>query len=333
MLTNSEYGQANIILATCYALMGGAPDVDIHLASFAPIKAAVTAASEVGMKAHPNANPIKFHGIHGTNYFTALLSPDVGGRRLLEITPSFRTMPTVLRIVARAAMPYTGPEMALNCNELRRVIEDVEPDLTLVDNMFTSGLTMARHMGFKWMILSPNTLEDLAIPLQPRASFFWKYPCHARRARDYVTEKTGAKVFDQQEFGDPQPDLKMLMASSPEFNLPVVLKPNNIMPCGPIMRPVPPVAQADPELHNWLARGPTVCINPGTLSWTSEDQAVEMAQAIRSLLAGWRETGEDGRLQVLWKLEQTTDGHVEYEIHEKGCRLESILEVSLTTTL
>ncbi|KAI8316732.1 hypothetical protein K4K61_000010 [Colletotrichum sp. SAR11_59] len=128
MLTNSEYGQANIFLATCYALMGTASNVEIHLASFAPIRTAVIAASEAGIKAHPNASPINFYEIHGTNYFKALLSPEV------------------------------------------------EPDLTLVDNMFTPGLTMARHMGIKWMILSPNTLKDLALPLQPKAAFFWKYP-------------------------------------------------------------------------------------------------------------------------------------------------------------
>lgn len=123
MLTNSEYGQANIFLATCYALMRIAPDVEIHLAPFAPIRTAVIAASEAGIKAHPNASPINFYEIHGTNYFKALLSPEVGGRRLLEIAPSFRTMPTVLRIIARAAMPCTGPEMAENCNEIRRIIE------------------------------------------------------------------------------------------------------------------------------------------------------------------------------------------------------------------
>ncbi|KAI8233352.1 hypothetical protein K4K54_010562 [Colletotrichum sp. SAR 10_86] len=357
MLTNSEYGQANIFLATCHALMGTAPDVEIHLASFAPIRTAVAAASEAGIKAHPNASSIEFHEIRGTHYFKALLSPEVGGRRLLEIAPSVRTMPTVLRIIARAAMPYTGPEMVENCNEIRRIIEEVEPDLTLVDNMFTPGLTIARHMGIKWMILSPNTLKDLALPLQPKAAFFWKYPCvgtalpfpipwhliplnvlyvfiliffmifnsDARRARDHVTQKIGARIFDQQEFGTPQPKLKMLMASSPEFDFPVELKPDNIIPCGPIMRPVPAVEEVDPELHTWLARGPTVFINLGTLSWTTEDQAVEMAQALRSLLAGWREKGEDGRLQVLWKLKQTTDGHIEYDIHEKGCRLERIL--------
>ncbi|KAK2778428.1 udp-glucoronosyl and udp-glucosyl transferase family protein [Colletotrichum kahawae] len=357
MLTNSEFGQANIFLATCYALMGTSPDVEIHLASFAPIEAAVTAASEAGVKAHPSASPITFHEIHGTNYFKALLSPEVGGKRLFEIAPSFRTMPAVLRIIARAAMPYTGPEMVENCNEIRRIIEEVEPDLTLVDNMFTPGLTMARHMGIKWMILSPNTLKDLALPLQPKAAFFWKYPCvgtalpfpipwhliplnvlyvliliffmifnsHARKARDYVTEKTGARVFDQQEFSNPQSNLKMLIASSPEFDFPVDFKPDNIIPCGPIMRPVPAVEKVDPELHTWLARGPTVFINLGSLSWTTQDQAVEMARAIFSLFAGWRDEGKDGRLQVLWKLRQTNDGRNEYDVYEKGRLLDIIL--------
>lgn len=77
----------------------------------------------------------------------------------------------------------------------------------------------------------------------------------ARRARDHVTEKIGARIFYQQEFGNPQPQLKMLMASSPEFDFPVELKP-----------PVPAVEEVDPELHTWLALGPAVFINLGTLS-------------------------------------------------------------------
>ncbi|KAF3804242.1 Glycosyltransferase sdnJ [Colletotrichum gloeosporioides] len=345
MLTKSEYGQANIFLATCHALMGTDPDVEIHLASFAPIRTAVTAASEAGIKAHPNASSIEFHETRGTHYFKALLSPELPNNAhcLTNHRPG--------------SMPYTGLEMVENCNEIRRIIEEVEPDLTLVDDMFIPELTMARHMRIKWMILSPNTLKDLALPQQPRAAFFWKYPCvgtalpfpipwhlipinvlyvffliffmifnsHARRARAYVTEKTGAMVFDQQEFSNPQPTLKMLMAISPEFDFPVDLKPENIIHCGPIMRPVPAVEEVDPKLHTWLARGPTVFINLGTLSWTTEDQAVEMAQAIRLLITGWREKNRDRRLQVLWKLKQTTDGHVDYDVYNKGCRLEIIL--------
>ncbi|KAF9876993.1 hypothetical protein CkaCkLH20_05259 [Colletotrichum karsti] len=345
--------KTNIFLATCHAILEINANVDIHLASFISIKSAVTATSTAALEANPNATPIKFHEINGTSHFTALFAPSLGGSRLLSVAPTFWNMPTILRIISRAAMPFTGPQMVENYNEIRRIIAEVQPDLTVVDNLFTPGMTAARQMGIKWMILSPNTLKDLALPLQPRAAFFWKYPCvgtalsfpipwhliplnvlyvfiliffmifdnHARAARKYVTEKTGARIFDQAEFSSPQPYLTILMASHPEFDFLMDYKPENIIPCGPIMRPVSPVRSVDSELENWLARGPTVFVNLGTLSWTTEDQAVEMAKAIRSVMIEWHDhdNHQDGRLQVLWKLKQTPDGHTEYETGNVVC--------------
>ncbi|KAK1983969.1 glycosyltransferase family 1 protein [Colletotrichum cereale] len=359
MLTNSESGQANVFLATTQALRNLDPDVDIHFASFEAIKSAVVATSAEISGRNINARPIKFHEINGMSSFkTWIENPNIDVLRLLTMSPGFWETPQTLAILSRASMPWTGPQLLQNFDEVRRIIKEVQPDLTIVDNLFTPGLTAVRQLGIKYIVLSPNTLKDFAAPLQPWAAFLWKYPCvgsgfpfpvpwhliplnviyvfvliffivfdsDSRTAQKYLAEKTGARIFGQGDLiGNPPKGLKVLVSSHPELDFPISHVPQSIIPCGPILREVPPVIGADPELHNWLSRGPTIFINLGSLSWTTEEQALEMAHAIISLQEEWRISGEQGRLQFLWKLNQSPDGKTGYDVYRKGCGLEAVL--------
>lgn len=58
----------------------------------------------------------------------------------------------------------------------------------------------------------------------------------------------------------------------------------------------------DPELEEWLAQGPTVYANLGTQFKLTAAEALEFALALRDLL-----DAADKKLQILWKLKQTTD--------------------------
>ncbi|KAK1966896.1 family 1 glycosyltransferase [Colletotrichum sublineola] len=359
MLTNSENGQANVFLATSQALRNLDPDVDIHFASFKAIESAVLATLAETSTVNHNSSLVKFHEIKGMSSYKAWTeNPNINVLRLLSMSPGFWTTPQTLAILSRASMPWTGPQLLQNFDEVRRIIKEVQPDLTIVDNLFTPGLTAVRYLGIKYIVLSPNTLKEFAAPLQSWAAFFWKYPCvgsgfpfpvpwhliplnviyvfvliffmvfdsNSRTAEKYLTEKAGARIFGQGDLiGNPQKGLRVLVSSHPEFDFPTTHIPQSIIPCGPILRAVPPVSDADPELHNWLSRGPTVFINLGSLSWTTEDQAIEMAHAIGSLQEVWRTSGEEGRLQFLWKLNQSPDGKTAYDVYKKGCRIEAVL--------
>ncbi|KAF6802332.1 udp-glucoronosyl and udp-glucosyl transferase family protein [Colletotrichum musicola] len=360
MLTNSEYGQANVFLATARSMLETDPTVEIHIASFKAIKPAVTETAAAIAHDNPHATPIQFHEIDGMSSLEAWFeNPDVGVSRLLEMAPTLCTRPTILSILSRASMPYTGTQLVRNCREVRRIVEEVRPDLAVVDNLFTPGLTVVRQMGVRFVILSPNTLKEFAAPLQPWAAFLWKYPCvgtafpfpvpwyliplnifyifvfvffmifdgRARETRKHLTDETGARIFDQGELiTAPPKDLKMLVASSPDLDFPLKYIPENVIPCGPIVKSVASVGDVDPELHNWLARGPTVLINLGSLSYTTEGQAVEMATAVAAVRRAWQRSGREGNLQFLWKLKRSHGGDA-YEVHEKGCRIEEILRV------
>lgn len=104
----------------------------------------------------------------------------------------------------------------------------------------------------------------------------------------------------------PQKGLMILTNTLPELDFPLKAVPN-IIACGPILRSSPSVKQADKELSEWLAAGPTVYINLGTHFLTSEHLAIEMAKSIRMLFDAAVSKRQLPGLRVLWKLKQPPD--------------------------
>jgi 2-acylglycerol O-acyltransferase 1 len=76
--------------------------------------------------------------------------------------------------------------------------------------------------------------------------------------------------------------------------------PKNVIGCGPILLPVRSVKEQDPELDQWLKRGPTVLLNLGTLFAVDAADAADMAMAIRCVM----EHEPQQNLRVLWKLQR-----------------------------
>jgi hypothetical protein len=131
----------------------------------------------------------------------------------------------------------------------------------------------------------------------------------AREIAKYVGKELGTELVTMGTLMlSPLPGQKILSATRPELDFPLAKIPEHIFPCGPIIRPVKPVTELDPELATWLARGPTVLICLGTHRYFEEDEAVEMAMAIKHLLDMWEDDDEiggiRGKLQVLWKLKK-----------------------------
>lgn len=133
----------------------------------------------------------------------------------------------------------------------------------------------------------------------------------------FVRGQTGGTLVTCDKLAlNPVPGLKILVASQPEIDFPLVVPPQ-LNPCGPIIRPVPPVADVDQDLDQWLRRGPTVFVNLGTHSVMDEAAAIEMAGALRVLLdsasssppqsQSRNASAPQSNLQVLWKLKMSTE--------------------------
>jgi hypothetical protein len=177
LLSNSELGQANVFLAVSHALMMTDANVEIHIASYPALKKSVTATSAFAQELNPKARPIIFHAINALSSVDAMAqNPEVDVPWLIEMKPSIWNIPAGLKIISRVAMPYTGPQLVDNYQEIERIVRAVEPDLSAVDSLYTIGLTVLHSLGTKFVVLTPNTLKEWLLTMQPRGAIFWKYP-------------------------------------------------------------------------------------------------------------------------------------------------------------
>ncbi|KAK1775966.1 hypothetical protein QBC45DRAFT_453586 [Copromyces sp. CBS 386.78] len=328
LLTNSEHGQANVFLAASYALLTlPDEDVEVHFASFSPIHKCVLSTYEHAKRDKPLARSIIFHTIPGIDMVSACLRPEIAADRAninktrIGLIRAIRRMRLLLRL---------GPEFVEIFWAIVEIVTNVRPSIVAVDPAFSPALTALRYLNrsnrspnsFKFIILSPNTIKDFAMPFQPHAQALWKYPCigkaypfpvpllyipwniylisfsiivaafldiNRRSIQQYLTlqtdEKTKVTTLNDLSLRPDKMRVKFLVANFPKIEFPLKFIPKRIIPCGPMIRPSKAVEAADPELAEWLKQGgKTVYINLGTHVLFDEAGQREMAREIKMLL-------------------------------------------------
>lgn len=85
-----------------------------------------------------------------------------------------------------------------------------------------------------------------------------------------------------------------LSPSFQEMDFPLYV-PDNVISCGPILRPCPSLTDSDPALDSWL-KEPTILICLGSHVQAPENDALQMTMATQAVLR------EFPSMQVLWKL-------------------------------
>ncbi|KAH8816711.1 hypothetical protein F5884DRAFT_853146 [Xylogone sp. PMI_703] len=343
--TNSDYGQANVVLAAIYALIHIASDVEIHIASFPGLESAVRETSNFALSNAPegsDAKPFIFHSLEGISWGSASFRPEVGVSAAYDLTPGLRNSAKCVSVIPAIMLPWRPEEFTAIYREAERVLEEVKPDLTVVEPLFTPGLTMCHHLKIDWMVLAPNTIKDFAVPLQPGLAMLWKYPlvCSAMPfplpwsliprniALNLVVGyalltdnriKNTTKLLRQEidpsislmtanELGvlkAPPAGLRILVANSSDIDYPFAILPSHVTPCGPIVRAAPSISSVDPKLAEWLSRRPTVYVNLGTHLKANPVEAAEMAHAFKYVLD--RVEQSEKPLQILWKLGRKPD--------------------------
>lgn len=152
------------------------------------------------------------------------------------------------------------------------------------------------------------------------AKAFWG-DGHRHEVERHLASHTGATLRTPVDLLRNRPaGLKILVSTLPELDFPVVVPPH-VSPCGPIVRVSSSVSDTDPELERWLARGPTVYVNLGSLCRVTADQASELALALRAVLDTFRRQPGAPRLRILWKLKKSG----EYRVLDAGCSIHDIL--------
>ncbi|KAK4183479.1 hypothetical protein QBC35DRAFT_542994, partial [Podospora australis] len=325
LLTNSEHGQANVFLATSYALLTlSDEDVEVHFASFSPIKSFVDQISSHAQRTNNltalRSRSIIFHTINGIDMVSAWSRPELdterGRLKNHHLLDAIRRMAVLLKVT----LPWTGDEFVQIMQSVIDIVHRVRPDVVAADPVFSPAVTALRYINAKFLILSPNTIKDFAMPFQPNGEALWKYPCtgtphtyplpphlipqnmflillslllaaafdaHRGEIQSRVSQHYPGAILTTLSDLSLRPHVlktKFLVANLSEIEFPLKVIPSHIIPCGPLLRPAIPIGEADPALAEWLHRGPTVYINLGTHLYFNETFSAEMAKGVRILL-------------------------------------------------
>ena len=178
IFSNSDYGQANVVLATAYELMLSGLPIEIHIASFQGLKSAIEDTIQLATKKASSRalSQLIFHKLDGRSQFEAAIGPEIDIFEAYDRPVNFVNAAHTILSIDGIMQPWSPEEFASLYTQAKKIWMEVEPDLTVVEPLFTPALTLCNHLGIKWIALAPNTIKDFAIPVQPRLAALWKYP-------------------------------------------------------------------------------------------------------------------------------------------------------------
>ena len=167
LLTLSEYGQANSILALTTEL-GRRSGSDVHVGSFAPLE------KRVGSIRSRLESPVTFHAIRATSYAEAAFRHGLNAATLTH-PPSNRSNKP-LHLVTTVLMPWTNEEYQCLVQEIEQIINSLDADAVIIDTLFSAAIDACRLSGRRYLLNCPNQTLDLVRMSQPKLRAFWYYP-------------------------------------------------------------------------------------------------------------------------------------------------------------
>ncbi|CAG8220785.1 unnamed protein product [Penicillium salamii] len=326
MMTNSEYGQFNVHLAVAHELLLRL-DYVVHIASFPFLESKVEDLNHnVGKDATRPSGKAIFHTIDGPSLMqVGLQCTELTGiltrKKGYGVHAAVDTYKNELPVVFTAWSPSDYLKIYDSC---MRVIEEVKPDIIVLDWLFFPAVDACNVSKVKYCVLSPNSVLESIPGL--RLGKPWKYPqMNSGFAYPLPWTKILPNIYlairlilslafcprlktlqqARHAHGIPGPNPPIgispptIIPSSPDTDFPCPIPPN-ITCCGPIIRPCHKLAENNRELSVWLARRPTVLVNMGSAVIWDTQRTAQFAEGIRVLLQrrGW--------IQVLWKLQTTS---------------------------
>jgi hypothetical protein len=170
--TSSEYGQANVILAVAYELLLKR-EYDIQIVSFGPLKNRTKDLNKLASSEH--LDPAIFHSV-------PVLSPMEAVRRKGSIGPfppgvsgALKTYRITLPAIATA---WDGPEYMAGYEFCFERIHTINPDIIVIDPLFDQGLQACKTALRNYVVLSPNTFQEILRKQQPFLNQLCRYPAY-----------------------------------------------------------------------------------------------------------------------------------------------------------
>ncbi|KAF5667262.1 2-hydroxyacylsphingosine 1-beta-galactosyltransferase [Fusarium heterosporum] len=319
-ITNSEHGLSNVHLATASALLENHADIQVHFASFPGVKQKLERISSSAQRQFLGARDITFHGLTGLTFAQAIVKE---GRSFIS-PPGWRGIASLAEHIQLWISPWTFEDHIYLYQELEGIIEEVNPAVIVLDSWFRPAIDITRKKNRQHAFVTPNTLVDHFLGVQPLWVRFWKFPAPSsgfsfpvplRRIPENIymnaryiysamfTPDTSGKKARLREMGLEEPlnlfgihrtDVPWITQNTEGAMISVDYVPPNITCAGPILLSGAPASEQDPETANWLKRSPTILINLGSNLAYDEIRATAMSTAIARLLS-------KTEVQVLWK--------------------------------
>ena len=166
LLTNSEHGQANVMLAVLHELLQHR-DLDIHIASFRQLQSRV---AEVGS----GPNHATFHAFQAPSMYDCIRRD--GLEPVLPHPPGVWNAHSTYRRAFECVLCWNSREYMDIYESCKELINDLNPTAIVIDPLFPQGIDACTSLRRKYLVLTPVTLKEIVIAVQPRLEHFWKYP-------------------------------------------------------------------------------------------------------------------------------------------------------------
>lgn len=174
-LSDSHPGLANVHVATSHAMLLDFPDLEIHYASFAKLEKTIVETSAFAVQKISAAKPIAFHPLVGKPYSQSLNEGGFGVAEAIQ-PPGLKGIAAFTNNMQNFLMPWTAIDYLATYNDILRLLDEIDPVIVVADPLLGPGLDAIRTQNRNHVILSPNTLKDNFVAMQPWGSMFWKYP-------------------------------------------------------------------------------------------------------------------------------------------------------------
>lgn len=174
-ITSEPSGLSNVHLATTYALLENHPNVEVHYASFTKLEKRLRQTSDAAVKKNPNARPVTWHGVSGTNLETSFYRTLGSANGMIEDT-GVRGMAKKVHDLRVLLTSFTAEEHWETYQRLVQIIEEVDPALVVIDHVLKPATDLTENVNRRFITISPNALVDLIVDRQPWGAMFWKYP-------------------------------------------------------------------------------------------------------------------------------------------------------------
>src|SRR6266404_5063328 len=143
LLTLSEYGQANSILALATEL-GRRSDLGIHIGSFASLE------KRGDSNRSHSGSSVTFHVILATSYAHAALRE---GARAATIThPPSNKSNKSLHLITTILVPWDNEEYLRIVQEVEQLVNSLDADAIVIDTLFVPAIDGCRLAGRRYLL-------------------------------------------------------------------------------------------------------------------------------------------------------------------------------------